>query len=133
LPATDVVERAERLLGWFDQYKLRTLCFWDAQAELKLLCTKILLARDARLVDVSTGPAYFKQLEATRPLQRRLAFGTDAYLSRLDDLIALSRDAAPAGAAQPRRLSIIPMDVEAACEPFPVDRLVQQYVGLLVD
>jgi glycosyltransferase involved in cell wall biosynthesis len=133
IPGTNFIEGAEKLLGWFDQLKLRILYFWVAPPELKLLCAKVLMARDVRLVDVSLSPGYLDQLEATRQLQSRLAFGTDAYLSRLDDLIALQPDAAPLGAAQPRRVSILQGDVDAACGSLGFDRMVRQYAGPFAD
>lgn len=102
-------ETAASLLRWFDQQNMRAICFWNVQPELKLLLTKILHGRDARLIDVSPGPMLFDELYAAQDFQRRIAFSAEEYLARLDDFITLYAGGAPAGATQPRRVSVIPL------------------------
>jgi glycosyltransferase involved in cell wall biosynthesis len=117
-----LLEQVEHMLLWFDQLNMRTICFWDARPEVKLLSSKILSVRDVRLVDVSPGPIFFEQLDAAEPFQRRIALSGDAYTSRLDDFVAPTSDCAPQGPSQPRRLSFIPPGVELppTFEPTPL-------------
>ena len=100
---------ATSLLQWFDQLNMRSICFWNVQPELKLLLAKVVHGRDVRLIDVSPGPMLFDELDAAQEFQRRIVFSGDDYLERLDDFVALYAGGAPPGAAQPRRVSVLPL------------------------
>jgi glycosyltransferase involved in cell wall biosynthesis len=109
--AGSLTDKAEQILAWMRQLNLGTLCFWNTPPELKLLLSKVLSASSMRLVDVSPGPMLFDELEASADFQRRIAWDGNAYLSRLDDFVALYAGGAPKGEAQPRRVSVIPRGV----------------------
>jgi glycosyltransferase involved in cell wall biosynthesis len=102
-------ETAESLLQWFDQLKMRSICFWNVQPELKLLLAKILRDRDVRLIDVSPGPMLFDELESAQEFQRRLVFTGDDYFERLDDFVSLYANGISGAAFGPRRVSVLPL------------------------
>ncbi len=108
-----LVDRAEQILVWADRLNVRNICFWNAQAELKLLISKVLTARDIRLVDVSPGPMLFDELTGALDFQRRVSLSARAYIERLDDFVALYEKGASEHvlATRARRTHVIPSAV----------------------
>ena len=81
-----LVDQAQALLSWLDQLNIRTICFWNVRPEMKLLVSKILFARDIRLIDVSPGPMLFDELRGSRTIpaspsvrSRRLHFAARRF------------------------------------------------------
>jgi len=62
---------------------VETVCFWNADACVKLLVTKILSCTAVRIVDVSPGSSLFREFDETRDFQRRIAYSESDYTSRL--------------------------------------------------
>ncbi len=83
----NVLDTAERVLDVIRQRRVQTLCFWNADASVKLLVSKILSATDVRIVDVSPGGTLFRELDETRAFQHRIAYSESEYLDRLDRFV----------------------------------------------
>jgi glycosyltransferase involved in cell wall biosynthesis len=83
----NVVDTAARVFDVIDQLRVQTVCFWNADASVKLLVSKILSATDLRIVDVSPGGTLFRELDETRAFQRRISYTESEYLNRLDRFV----------------------------------------------
>lgn len=108
-----LVDRAEQILVWADRLNVRNICFWNAQPEVKLLISKVLTARDIRLIDVSPGPMLFDELAGALEFQRRVSLSARSYVERLDDFVALYEKGTTEHvlASRAKRTHIIPRGV----------------------
>jgi glycosyltransferase involved in cell wall biosynthesis len=113
--AGDAVDKVEQILNLIDRFGVRSVCFWNAPANVKLLVTRVLENRKIKLVDVSPGPMYFDELEASADFQRRLSFDSRQYMARLDHFVAIYNDGLPAPKYGVRRdrVALIPIGVPA--------------------
>jgi glycosyltransferase involved in cell wall biosynthesis len=110
----DYLDRLDRILHAIDRLNVRSVCFWNVDARLKLLLAKILPKESVRLVDVSPGPFMFLEMEQTRPFQRRIAFRAVDYWKRLDTFVAKYKDKEAAPPDMPdkqRKVVVIPNGV----------------------
>jgi glycosyltransferase involved in cell wall biosynthesis len=85
-----VVDTAERVLSVVDSLNVRTGCFWNADACVKLLVSKILSCTSVRIIDVSPGTLLFRELDETIAFQRRISYTTADYVARLDSFVCKS-------------------------------------------
>jgi len=85
-----VVDTAERVLNVVDSLSVRTVCFWNADACVKLLVSKILSCTSVRIIDVSPGWPLFRELDETVAFQRRISYTAADYLARLDSFVCKS-------------------------------------------
>jgi glycosyltransferase involved in cell wall biosynthesis len=111
-----VLDRVEQLLELVLRARVRTICFWNVEAPVKLLMAKVLAIRDIRLIDVSPGPMLFNELDQAADFQRRIAFTASQYLERLDCFVAKYREGKSPRRyrAFPRRTVVIPNGVPLA-------------------
>jgi glycosyltransferase involved in cell wall biosynthesis len=100
------IEKGETILNWMDTLNVRNLCFWNVSPEVKLTVTKVLSARDIRIIDVSPGPMLFDELEASEPFQKRVSLTTRQYFDRLDGFVAKYASGAPPPGLMPDRSKI---------------------------
>jgi glycosyltransferase involved in cell wall biosynthesis len=77
---------AEALLAWAARHGVHTLCFWNADARVKLLVARFAPA-GLRLIDVSPGRYAFEELEAALPWAAAFDMNAADYYARLDDLV----------------------------------------------
>jgi glycosyltransferase involved in cell wall biosynthesis len=77
---------AESLLARARQCAARTLCFWNADARVKLLLAKF-APRELRIVDVSPGHYAFEEMQAAAGFGEAIGFGGADYHGRLDTLV----------------------------------------------
>jgi glycosyltransferase involved in cell wall biosynthesis len=83
-PTADPVATAESLLA--HSAKVTTLCFWNADARVKLAVAKF--ARPGlRLVDASPGHYAFAEMEAAAEFAQAISYSTREYHERLDALV----------------------------------------------
>ncbi len=111
--APSILDRIEQLLELVVRLRVRTICFWNVEAPVKLLMAKVLAHRDVRLIDVSPGPMLFNELDQAADFQRRIAFTASQYLERLDCFVAKYREGKPPRRYRsfPRRTVVIPNGV----------------------
>jgi glycosyltransferase involved in cell wall biosynthesis len=64
-----------------------TVCFWNADARIKLLLAKAFAFGGPRFVDVSPGGHSFEEMEESAAFQQLAAFSEAQYLDRLDRLV----------------------------------------------
>jgi glycosyltransferase involved in cell wall biosynthesis len=113
--------QAQSVMHWLRSYRLGTLCFWNVNAELKLLLAKLLRDEPVRLIDVSPGPMLFDELEGAQSFQRRIAFTQAQYFARLDHFVGLYEGGLPpAEIFPPEKTSIIPRAVAPAPSFVPL-------------
>ena len=88
---------AQALLAWAGGHGVRTLCFWNVDAKVKLLLACFAPA-DLRLIDVSPGDYAFEELDAAAPWSEAIDFKPSDYYARLDALVLkYQRWRAPSG------------------------------------
>ena len=115
----NIVDSAERVLKVIHQLHARTLCFWNADACVKLLVSKILAGTSVRVVDVSPGGPLFNELDETHSFQRRIAYREAEYAARLDTFVCKCQ----VGSSHPRlanwntKIVVIPNGVRTADRP----------------
>ncbi len=109
----ELSDRVEQVLIWIEQYNVRTICFWSVPPETKLLLTKILSARNIKIVDVSPGPMLFDELDASIEFQRRISLTTRQYIERLDQFVSLYQEGMPERVigVNARASAVIPLGV----------------------
>jgi glycosyltransferase involved in cell wall biosynthesis len=111
-----VVDTAERVLNVVDSLNVRTVCFWNVDACVKLLVSKILSCTSVRIIDVSPGTLLFRELDETVAFQRRISYTAADYVARLDSFVCKSN----AGTTNPllngwkNKVVVIPNGVPAA-------------------
>jgi len=81
-------EKVNSLLEIIAAMEVGTICFWNAEARIKMLISKVLFKRSIKIVDVSPGPKLFSALEGVRSFGERIAFSPEEYISRLDAFVA---------------------------------------------
>jgi glycosyltransferase involved in cell wall biosynthesis len=94
----DVDDRAEQAaicLEIMTTLRLKTVCFWNCPAEVKLILAKLLQWREIRLIDVSPGPMLFDAMAEVADFSNRLAFNPAAYFARLDHFVAKYQSGVP--------------------------------------
>ncbi len=92
LPRAVFVSRiAGHILDIVSLHNYRSVCFWNASPELKLLLGKLLEPSRIELVDVSPGPMLFDEIDGALAYQQRIAFTSDQYFSGLSKFIALHK------------------------------------------
>lgn len=94
-PSGSLLDRAAKLLALVAATGARTVCFWNAEAVVKLIVAKVLACRDVRIVDVSPGPMLFAELAETEQMQRRIAMSAQQYLDRVDVFVSKYADGGP--------------------------------------
>lgn len=87
----DPVVVAEGILAHATSSGARTLCFWNADAQVKLLVGRF-APPALRLIDVSPGPYAWQELAAVGPLCDAIAFGPNDFWQRLDVLVTKFAD-----------------------------------------
>src|SRR5271166_1388685 len=85
-----VVDTAERVLNVVDSLNVRTVCFWNADACVKLLVSKILSCTSVRIIDVSPGTPLFREFDETVAFQRRISYSAADSLARLESFVCKS-------------------------------------------
>ena len=85
-PTSDPLSVAESLLAHAGRRGARSLCFWNADARVKLLVAKF-APPGLRIVDVSPGEYAFEEMKAAQPFAESVAASEDAYYRRLDVLV----------------------------------------------
>jgi glycosyltransferase involved in cell wall biosynthesis len=113
MPSAAFVSRTvEALLDLVCRNNYRSICFWNAPPELKLLIAKLLEPSRIALIDVSPGPMWFDEINASSEFQRRIAFTSKQYLQRLNRFVGLHRTGVPAlGKRAQARISVISLGV----------------------
>ena len=111
----DCFDHAEMLLRWLAVGRFGTICFWNADAKVKLLLVKALAATRVRIVDVSPGAYAFEEMQVLQDFQQWIAFDEQAYFRRLDRLVLKYHGNAPD--AVRHKTSVIPNGV-----PLPFSR-----------
>jgi glycosyltransferase involved in cell wall biosynthesis len=111
----DPFEVAESLVAHATQRGASCLCFWNADARVKLLVARFAPA-SLWLVDAIPGAHAYEELQSAAGLGDALAFGPQDYYRRLDVLVTKFRDARAPGSG---RLETIPNGV-ALREPAGV-------------
>ena len=113
VPAATFVSRvAANILEIVSRHNYRSICFWNAPPELKLLLGKLLEPTSIELVDASPGPMLFDEMDASSAYQQRLAFTSDQYFGRLDTFIALHKSGLSFASRQkPKRMKVLPLGV----------------------
>ncbi|HQY46234.1 MAG TPA: glycosyltransferase [Usitatibacteraceae bacterium] len=84
--SADAFEVAEGILAHAAASGARNLCFWNADARVKLLAARF-APPALRLLDVSPGAYAWEELRREEGLADALAFGPAAYYRRLDRLV----------------------------------------------
>ncbi|MBV9331621.1 MAG: glycosyltransferase [Alphaproteobacteria bacterium] len=108
--ASQVSRAAAGLLEILARGNYRSVCFWNAPPELKLLLAKLLSASRIAIADVSPGPMLFDELDAAKDFARRIAFTSDQYFARLDRFVALHASGVPdVTRAAPRLTHVVPL------------------------
>jgi glycosyltransferase involved in cell wall biosynthesis len=119
----NIVDSAERVLDVAGRLNVRTLCFWNADACVKLLVSKILACTSVRIVDVSPGSPLFRELDETNTFQDRIAYTEADYAARLDTFVCKCQ----VGSSHPRlanwktRVVVIPNGVRTEDKPQVVE------------
>ncbi len=113
VPSARYVSRiAGNILEIVSRHAYRSICFWNAPPELKLLLAKVLDHSAVVLSDVSPGPMLFDEIDAATEFQKRIAFTSNQYFGRLENFIALHKSGlAFAERQRPRRARVIPLGV----------------------
>ncbi len=83
----DPFANAENLIQYITQHKVGTIVFWNVDAKLKLLLTKVLNHSSVRFVDVSPGGYAFESLNQMDEFGLRICFSVDEYYRRLNDIV----------------------------------------------
>ena len=110
----DCFDHAEAITERVVAGRFGIVCFWNADAKVKLLLAKALGAARVRLIDVSPGGYSFEEMRATRSFQQWIAFLEEEYYEGLDRLVLKYAGDAPAAARG--RILVIPNGVPApAC------------------
>jgi glycosyltransferase involved in cell wall biosynthesis len=125
-PAAFVSRIAGNILEIVARHNYRSICFWNAPPELKLLLGKLLEPSKIELVDVSPGPMLFDEIDAASAYQQRIAFTADQYFRRLNKFIALHKSGLSfANRQKPKRTQVIPLGVPPPPRyiPFPPAQL----------
>lgn len=91
--------KTERILCMMENLNVRTLCFWNLDARIKLFLAKVLELRSIRLIDVSPGPMLFDELDQVTEFQRRVSLTADQYFQRLDHFVAKYSGGGPSQAS----------------------------------
>jgi glycosyltransferase involved in cell wall biosynthesis len=121
--AVAAMDKAEAVLNWVEMLRVRKLCFWNLDPEVKLAIAKILSVReDIQLIDVSPGPMLFDELSGAAAFQRRLAFTASQYFARLDCFVAKYSDGLPPPSMgiDRRKIQVIPNGVPRAPSFVPL-------------
>lgn len=84
--AADPCTQAQALLAWAGGHGVRTLCFWNVDAKVKLLLARFAPVH-VRLIDVSPGHYAFEELEAAAPWSEAIDFAPRDFYVRLDALV----------------------------------------------
>ncbi len=119
-PSADPFDVAEAIVAQATARGARTVCFWNADARVKLLAARFLPPR-TRLVDACPGAYAFAELEAASALGEALAFGPCDYYARLDVLVTKFHDAAAPAcrcvAVVPNGVALLPVARRASGQP----------------
>ena len=89
-PVPDPFAVAESLLANAAETGAATLCFWNADARVKLLVAKFAPSA-LRLVDASPGAYAFAELEGEGAFARSITYSVSEYYERLDVLVLKHR------------------------------------------
>ncbi len=108
---TDRAGQAALCLDTAQRLNVRTICFWNVPAEVKLIIASVLRLRDIVLIEVSPGPMLFDALAESSGWQKRLAFSAAAYLERVDIFVAKYAGGVPPAIGATRAL-VIPNGVK---------------------
>lgn len=92
-PSADAFDVAEAIVAQATARDARTVCFWNADARVKLLVARFLPPL-TRLVDACPGAYAYAEMEAASALGEALAFGPRDYYMRLDVLVTKFPDPA---------------------------------------
>jgi glycosyltransferase involved in cell wall biosynthesis len=104
----DPFEVAEGVLARATSAGARNVCFWNADARVKLLVARFAPPR-MRLVDVSPGAYAYEELFRAGSLGQAIAFGPDDFHRRLDALVTKFDDRTHPPC---RRVEVIPNGVK---------------------
>ena len=107
----DPFDHAEALIEAVVSGRYQNLVFWNADVKVKLLVVKALAHTNVRVVDVSPGGYAFEEMEDAREFGRLIAFRSDAFYERVDQLVLKYAGSAPAPCAG--KTVVIPNGVHA--------------------
>ena len=109
---------AESLLAHAQSRGASTICFWNADARVKLLVAKF-APRGVAIVDASPGDYAFDEMRSASAFASSVAASAQAYYERLDTLVLKHR-----GGTHPpcRRVEFIPNGVEYLAQAPRPDR-----------
>jgi hypothetical protein len=85
-PSADPFAVADSLLAHAQSRGAATICFWNADARVKLLAAKF-APPGLRLVDASPGDYAFDEMDAAPEFAASIATSSRQYLERLDTLV----------------------------------------------
>ena len=118
------IERVERILYMVGHLKVKTVCFWNVDPQVKLLLAKILAPGTLRLIDVSPDASLFYQMEHAAVFARRIAFSASDYFKRIDRFVAKYAAGAPATARLgPKKFAVIPDGVNVLSSVKPLNHI----------
>jgi glycosyltransferase involved in cell wall biosynthesis len=111
-PARGYLNRVEQILAMIRHLGIGTVVFWNVEAKVKLLLSKILPPDQVRLVDVSPGPWLFTDIQNQVGFQQRIAWGAQDYFRRLDHFVSKYEGGHPPGMRMAAsKLTVIPNGV----------------------
>ncbi|HUE36100.1 MAG TPA: glycosyltransferase, partial [Candidatus Acidoferrum sp.] len=128
---SDYIERVERLLVILGRLNVRTICFWNVDARIKLLLAKILPPATFRLVDICLNGSLYSQMEYSAPFLRRISLTEKDYWPRLDHLVAVYAGGTPPNTRLRRRqFTVIPDGVAAPATVEPAFQILPRNTDL---
>ena len=107
----DPFDHAEALVHKVCSERIGVVCFWNVDPKIKLLVTKFLAFTGVAIVDVSPGPASFREMRDATGFATLVAFSEDQLYERLDRLVLKYHGDAPAICAS--KAVVIPNGVPA--------------------
>lgn len=107
----DAFDFAELLTHKISRGGYGTVCFWNADARIKLLLVKGLECHPLRFIDVSPGDYLYEEMETFTSFQQLVAFDQSGYFSRIDGLVLKYSGPYPPECAG--RVRVIPNGVPA--------------------
>jgi glycosyltransferase involved in cell wall biosynthesis len=105
----DPFDHAEALVHKVCSDRVGVLCFWNVDPKIKLLLAKFLAFTRVAIIDVSPGPASFRELSDAADFARLVAFTANQFYERLDRLVLKYHGSAPASCAS--KVVVIPNGV----------------------
>ena len=107
----DPFDHAEALVHKVCSDRIGVVCFWNVDPKIKLLVTKFLAFTGVAIVDVSPGPASFREMRDATRFANLVAFSENQFYERLDRLVLKYHGDPPATCSS--KVVVIPNGVPA--------------------